>query len=498
MKGPNLSPTRGGVASALMTRLTRAAEWPRQSERRDESVADDEQPALLGGLTVPVVIAMQRTAGNAAVAATLARKGGPLSDPDAEAAWRHYRGGPFRFDQNCDRIILSVLRQGGDTFLPASAQALARFQDRAGLVADGKIDVLTLDALFRNLVANDRHSQAIHLVDLFFATLARDESLTIRYNAALPTDSTTKTEAGELFVVEVGPSAFADVTTLAGVLTAATQRTGVILGPLGLPVPSLLSPAQERDAIAFNTARFPSLKSMFAIQGLLSGGKAFAPAMDAQTVQLIADLQRAMKIPISGSIDDDTLQEFVTRLLARGQHNSALLLIAEGHSAINMSGLLDFAADLSLPGDFELDASGVAGPTSVRFGQETFKQDFAGMTHTIAHAATQARLLQNGITSQEVRGFFGARTEILSIGMEEEGFGAGATGTALFGTGFIQDAEDALYNFKNMTVRERKRFFRFFDEVRDKVDIRFLATTAANRRTHAKVLDGYKAVQKPK
>ena len=260
--------------------------------------------------------------------------------------------------------------------------------------------------------------------------------------------------------MEVGPSAFADVTTLADVLKAATQRTGFIVGSLGLQVPSLLSSAQEGDAIAFNAARFASLKAVIAIQGLLSGGKAFSTDIDVQTVQLIADLQRVKNLPISGQIDDDTLQEFVTRMIAAGQHNSALLLIAEGHSAIDTSGLLDFAADLSVPGDYELDAPGLAGPTSVRFGQETFKQDFAGMTHTVAHAATEAQLLQNGITSQEVRGFLGARTEILSIGMEEEGFGAGATGKALFGTGFIQDAEDALYNFKNMTVRERKRFFR--------------------------------------
>jgi hypothetical protein len=479
----------------MMTRLTRV---PGRTPTAEPPVERGPREAPLGGLSVPAVIALQRTAGNAAVVATLARKSGPLSDADADAAWADYRGGPFRFDQNCDRIILSVLRQGGDAFLPASAQALARFQDRAGLVADGKIDVLTLDALARDLVRNNRHAQVIHLVNLFFSTLALDESLTIRYNAALQTDSTTKTEAGELFVVEVGPSAFIDVTTLADVLRVATQRAGVILGPLGLPVPSLLSPAQERDAITFNNARFPNMKAMIAIQGLLSGGKAFATSIDAQTVQLIADVQRVSNIPVSGIIDDDTLREFITRLIAAGQHNAALLLIAEGHSAIDTSGLLDFSADLSLPGDYELDAPGLTGPTSVRFGQETFKQDFAGITHTVAHAATEAKLLQNGVTSQEVRGFFGARTEILSIGMEEEGFGAGATGKALFGTGFIQDAEDALYNFKNMTVRERKRFFRAFEEVRDKVDMRFLATTAANRKTYAKVLDGYRAVQKPK
>ena len=278
-------------------------------------------------MSVLAVIALQRTAGNAAVAATLARKSGPLSDADADAAWMDYRGGPFRFDRNCDRIILSVLRQGGDAFLPASAQALARFQDRAGSVADGKIDVL--------LTAS-------------------------------------------------GP------VVLAGLERAALQRHRE---------PLVLREGRDEQVDQMDDLGVPVAADQFADEGL-------ERAIDA------------------------------------------------------CSGLLDFAADLSVRGDYELDAPGLAGPTSVRFGQETFKQDFAGMTHTVAHAATEAQLLQNGITSQEVRGFLGARTEILSIGMEEEGFGAGATGKALFGTGFIQDAEDALYNFKNMTLRERKRFFR--------------------------------------
>jgi hypothetical protein len=94
--------------------------------------------------------------------------------------------------------------------------------------------------------------------------------------------------------------------------------------------------------------------------------------------------------------------------------------------------------------------------------------------------------------------FLGARAEILSLGIEEEGFGAGAAKNAMTGTGFIQDANDALFAFKTMTPRERKHHFAQFEEVRDKVRMRFMDTTAANQQAHAKILDGYNAQQRPR
>ena len=207
---------------------------------------------------------------------------------------------------------------------------------------------------------------------------------------------------------------------------------------------------------------------MIAIQGLLSGGKAFAPAIDAQTVQLIADLQRAMKL-ISGSVDD-TLQELVTRLLAGGQHNSALLLLAEGHSAINMSGLLDFAtADLSLPGDFELDAS-LARPNQRPLRPGDVQAGLCG--HDTTRSPTpppRPPLFRTESPAGGPRFLRRTHRDPRASAWRKRASAPARPARRCSVRVSIQDAEDALYNFKHMTVRERKRFFRFFEDVRDKV-----------------------------
>jgi Putative peptidoglycan binding domain len=452
---------------------------------------------LSRGLTPRIVIGLQRAAGNARVTGWLQRSAGrgPLTPDQIDAAIDAHQHGPATFDALADRTIQSLAGAPvTGRFDRRTAVELAIFQRRVGLPANGIVDEPTTNVLLTDCVRAGRYDEGMHLVMIVFAVDPGSLALSVRYNAALPTAAGARTEIGGLQVIEVGPSAFADAATLSHAV-AQVQSGRILTVPLASRTPAVLTPAEAMLASLFNRPRFDTL-SCTAIANLI-GSPSFDLTPDAS--QFIAEFQGRAGLPVNGKIDDPTLREFVARLIAGGSHNAAVHLLIEAHEFGRQGllvGVLDVAADLSLADEYAIESPQILGPSTVRLGPDAFAQGLAGLTHTIAHALVEAREIMRG-RSQEVRDFLAARTEILSVGMDEESFGVTRSATSA-GGGFIRDADDALRAYRNMTLRERRRMWPDFEEVRDKVRTRFKSATPADRNANAAIIDRYDAQTRPR
>lgn len=205
--------------------------------------------------------------GSAAVRSlTVQRAPGPLTPAEEKAAITFNRG---LYDANSVRFIQVVVGSGVDgKFGPISAQAVANFQIANGIVRTGNVDQPTLDAVVAASVTQGEQDQGIYVASDFFGIPIRADALSIRFDAGLATASANAFETGNLRVIRIGPTA---MTSAANVRNAVNAALAVPAPAVAVPgaTPTLLTPVQEKSALAFNRSKFRDPRSIRVVQGLV-------------------------------------------------------------------------------------------------------------------------------------------------------------------------------------------------------------------------------------
>ena len=99
------------------------------------------------------------------------------------------------FDALADRTIQSLVGAPvTGRFDARTAQEVATFPSRAGLRATGIADQPTADVMLRLSVRAGRYDEGLHLVMVVFAIDLGSVALSIRFNAALPTDASSRAD----------------------------------------------------------------------------------------------------------------------------------------------------------------------------------------------------------------------------------------------------------------------------------------------------------------
>jgi peptidoglycan hydrolase-like protein with peptidoglycan-binding domain len=434
------------------------------------------------------VRSLQRTAGNAAVAAmlgrrVLARAPGPLAPAQERAA---FTAGRALLTRTGVRVLQELVNTTVDgAFGPITAQAVATFQGTSGLGQTGIIDRATLDALVASAVTNAMQDEAIFLVADWENLDIVSGTLTVRHDPALAgiVDSNMTRQGGDLRVITIGSAAFASSTRLGDAIRANVTAANPA-HPAPAAAPAALTRAQATSATNFNRSKFRDRRSVEIIQAQC--GAALTGTFTDDTAQRITVIQAAAGLTVDGKVGRQTLRELVRRLDAAGERDAAIRLIIDFHR-FNEDGLLDIAFDATVTtSNAETGSAQIPGPTTIRVGPSAFTQGYEGLVHTIAHELEHTRQRRIGIQNRNLREFLGERIEILSVNMEEENF-----------AGFVDDATRALAQFNAMPAALRKQHFARFTEVRAKVRSRFASASAADQAANAGLLVNYNAVVRP-
>jgi peptidoglycan hydrolase-like protein with peptidoglycan-binding domain len=445
-------------------------------------------PARPRPLSPAWVQALQRTAGNAAVAGllgrrVLARAPGPLAPAQERAA---VTAGKALLNPTGVRVLQELVNTTVDgKFGPITAQAVATFQGASTLGQTGIVDRATLDALVAAAVTNSMRDEAIFLVADWEGLDIVSGTLTLRHDPALPglVDSNMTRQGGDLRVITIGSAAFASSTRLGDAIRSNVTAADPAHAAPGA-APAALTPAQATAATGFNRSHFRDRRSAQIIQA--QAGAAITGTFDADTAQRVTAIQAAAGLTVDGKVGRQTLRELVRRLDAAGERDAAIRLIVDFHR-FNEDGLLDIAFDATVTtANAETGSAQIPGPTTIRIGPSAFTQGYEGLVHTIGHELEHTRQRRIGIQNRNLREFLGERIEILSVGMEEEGF-----------AGFVDDAGRALSEFNSMPAPLRRENFARFSEVRAKVRARFAAATAPEQAANAALLANYNAVVRP-
>lgn len=434
------------------------------------------------------VKALQRSAGNAAVAGVLgrrvlARAPGPLTPAEERAS---FTAGRALLGRTAVRVLQELVGTTVDgAFGPITAQAVATFQGANGLGQTGIIDRATLDALVADAVTNAMQDEAIFLVADWEDLDIVSGTLTVRHDPALAglVDSSMTRQGGDLRVITISSAAFASSTRLGDAIRVNVAAADPAhAAPVAAP--TTLTRAQASAATGFNRSHFRDRRSAEIIQAQVGGALTGTFADD--TSQRVSALQATAGLVVDGKVGRQTLRELVRRLDAAGERDAAIRLIVDFHR-FNEDGLLDIAFDATVTAvNASTGSAQIPGPTTIRIGPSSFTQGYEGLVHTIAHELEHTRQRRIGIQNRNLRELLGERIEILSVNMEEEDF-----------PGFLSDAGRALAQFNAMPPALRRENFGRFSEVRAKVRSRFAAASAADRAANAALLANYNAVVRP-
>ncbi|WP_028067625.1 hypothetical protein [Solirubrobacter soli] len=349
------------------------------------------EPAVVGG--PDVILALQRSAGNAAVARyvnTGVPATGTPPPPGFAAAARANQwldGAPMRALNSLLNLLFAEGSYTVDTF-----DALV-FLDPAG---GGVVDDAMLALLLTRAVERGQQTQFARIVEqqLFGGSRL---ALSLRFDPGLKTPSEVVHE-GALNSVTLGPAAFADLATLQATISAALPA---IRGPDAKAAPAALAPDALKEAVAHNSLVLTELVSG-PIVALATGGHSDAPATE-EFAQWLADFQQRRQLPVNGQLDDATITPIVERLRELGQFESILRLIAD-YGAIDLNLVADIRYDAHIAEPFRIDrnARGTSAGSAPRdavtvdFGPNTFLGGFAGIFHTMANAYAQVLARHDG------------------------------------------------------------------------------------------------------
>jgi peptidoglycan hydrolase-like protein with peptidoglycan-binding domain len=387
---------------------------------------------------------------------------------------------------------------------PQTVRAISDWQTARGLVDNGIVNDASMDRLVTDSLAAGRAEHGIQLVLDFFNLNTAADTLAVRHRTGAFTfeglrfvglfpvgvdisPAATTFEEGNLRVIEVGDSAFASARTLRDTIQRELARAGPARPPVGA-TPARLNAAQVRAAVRFTASKYSDPRSVRAIQGLV--GAPVTGIFDATTVQFIAEDQHTAGIAVDGKVGLATTENFYTRMIGRGNPNSALRLLVDFFDLRDQGNLLSIFFDPTVTAFASTDFR-PSEPVRMRIGPTALALPFSGTVHTIAHEMEHVRRLREGIGSRATQEFLGEAVEILSVGMPEEPLGAVGDGL------FIDDATRCLNQWNLMSLADRRRFRNRFIAVRRKVLRRIDAGTAPQRAANAALRARYVAVALP-
>ena len=466
------------------------------------------------------ILQLQRLVGNHTVAQLLSRGIRPrsparppitvqrraLTTPEETAAIGSARG---LFNSLTVRVLQTLTAVPGGVrdgvVGPTTVRAISDWQTPRGVTDNGIVDLGTLNVMVRESLANNRPEHGIELVLDFFDLATAADVLTVRHRTGAITfegiqmigivpvpvfaQASTTFETGQLRVIEVGDPAFADATTLRDTIQHELSRPAPPVAPTG-PTPTRLTTAQERTGIAFTASKYSDERSVRAIQGLV--GAPITGAVDAATVQFVAEQQNAAGIVIDGKVGIITTEVFYNQLITAGSPNGALRLLVDFFDMLDDGNLLSVFFDPTVTSlgstDFRPNE-----PVRVRVGPNALTLPFSGAVHNIAHELEHVRRLKQGITSADVHEFLGEALEILSVGMPEEPLDP----VVPTHDAFINDATRCLAHWNLMAAADQRTFRAKFIAVRRKVLSRVDAGTPAQQAANAILRANYVAVVVP-
>lgn len=413
---------------------------------------------------------------------TVQRAPGPLTPAQEKAAIAFVRG---RYDINSIRVIQVIVGTKVDgNFGPVSAQAVATFQQGAGLGATGQVDQPTLDAVVARCVTNGQQDHGIYAAANFHGINIRAGALTVSFASGQAAAGANSFEAGGLRVITLGPTALTSSARIRDTINAQLAVPAPAAAAPG-PTPNLLKPNQVKAAIAVNKRSLRDPRSVRAIQAFI--GATPDGVFSADTVQRVANFQNGAGLKEDGQIGRITINPLVMGMVGAGDRNSAIRAIVDFFK-LDENGLVDIHFSSTDANNATTDAQAIPGNSTITVGPSAFAQGWAGLVHTVAHEFEHVRQNRVGIADLPISEFLGERVEILSKGMDEESL-----------AGFMDDARRALREWNKMPAAQRRANFAKFVEVRNKVRARLAkaAKAAPLSAADTATLTAYNAVVKP-
>jgi hypothetical protein len=466
------------VAEAVSTRVERA---PEPARERVPAVPAVSLSRLATGaaLRPQQVLALQRTAGNRAVAGYLLRDPAPATlltpkqaaDAAADVS-RHY-------DEDSIRVLqLAATRPRDGKFTAADAEALAQEQQRQHATPSGKADGAFLDFLLKLPAGPGQmgRSVLIHLA-VDYADLDVSAALSILHDPALKQASAIDASSGGVGSIRLGDAAFANHTVLVAEIRKQLAKPLPASPMKAVAATVLPAAAAQQEAIAFNAAKLNDRRSIRLVQGF-TGARATG-AWSADSVRHVAAAQRdTLHVTASGKVDEATLEAIVKALVARGENAPVPRLIIDWYdldSSHTFNVFYDpqqlIMPDASTPNAETLKVGTGAGGV-VRIFDAGLRQPFAELVHTLAHELGHVDQMMKGIDSPNVREFLSEGIEIESGGMRPEPIESEAdldiqiAGGTPSNPGLIDDVARMLGFWDRMTPAEKQANHQRFMEIR--------------------------------
>jgi hypothetical protein len=430
---------------------------------------------------VPGVLALQRAAGNRAVAQLLRQPTTTLLTPTG--ARRAAAQMNKRYDENSIRGLQSLMRRTpGTVFTPADAEALAELQHADGLHATGVADTETLDALLSHLGPGGAvRSLMIHMV-VDNAGVDVSRASEIVFDPALAMASDVRFLPGGVPEIHLGNAAFASSAAMLREI-----RTQLAAAP---PTPTLAGAgpplADAKGAIAANRAKLRDPRAIRIVQGTV--GTKPTGSWDEDTVRHIGSHQLGIGHAQDGKLDDETMEALVENLVVHGEHDAAIALIIAFYK-LDRRHAFDVryvpAALASKPTARAQTLStappgtGVAGV--VELYPLAFRQPFAGLVGTIAHELGHIEQNLDGISSEHVREFLSHGIQVEAKGLPAQEIESVDEIDRIYHSkppvraGLIDAVTHMLEHWQRMTTDEKEenhaRYIELRDLVLDRIDI---------------------------
>ena len=265
----------------------------------------------------------------------------------------------------------------------------------------GVVDDALLEELFRRAVDRGQQTQFAHLMEQRMFSGMR-LSLSLRFDPALATTFKAVPE-GPLNAVTLGPTAFTDLAALEAALGAALPALG---GPAEATAPALLSGDLLKAAVEHNKLRLTEFVSGSLVADAI-GGHDTDPATEA-FAQWIGDFQTRKKLPLTGKLDNATMEQIAERLRGQSRFSSLLRLVIDW-GVLDRNLVTDVRFNPGVTAEFwiDRDARGVSSANplhnavTLEFGPKAFLGNFAGIVHTIADAFKQVEARSEGLSENE-------------------------------------------------------------------------------------------------
>jgi hypothetical protein len=382
-----------------MTRRIDRSRAPRAEPRRLP------EPVLVA-TSAEAVLALQRSAGNAAVTALLARSsgstGGAVGWPPPRGFSEAARANAWLQDAPM-RVVNSLLdlpnADAGftvDTFWALDVL-------RSGPSDPGVIDDAILELLLERAVDRGQQTQFAHVIEARIFNGARLD-LSMRFDPALRAPSAVVAE-GALQLITLGPAAFADLATLQKTVGKAIPP---VAGSRGKAAPRLLAGDAVKAAVLNNSNALTDLVTGAIVSDAIGGDNDDHTSED--FAQWLADFQARRKLAVNGQLNESTMREIVERLRAKGHFDSILRLVVD-YGMLDRNVVADARYNPDATDEFWIDRrpggtsarSATHDAVTVDFGPKAFLGDYAGIFHTVADAFKRVEARHDRLSEGEQR-----------------------------------------------------------------------------------------------